>query len=88
MVEKLDFPPCERSEVNGVREYKLVLRKVFRAKVDEIRGEWGKFHNAEHALYSSPNIIKAKVSPLEAMKAHVECECKGPHIHNHGTRMR
>ena len=29
-----------------------------------------------------------KVSPLQAMKAHGDCGCKGPHIHNHGTRMR
>ena len=31
---------------------------------------------------------KGKVSPLQAMKAHGVCGCKGPHIHSHGTRMR
>ena len=36
-----------------------VLRKIFRAKRDEITGEWRKLHNSElHALYSSPNIIR------------------------------
>ena len=29
---------------------------------------------------------KVKVSPLQGMKAHEGCGCKGPHIHNHGTR--
>ena len=32
-----------------------VLRKIFWAKKDEIRGEWRKLH----ALYSSPNIIRS-----------------------------
>ena len=31
---------------------------------------------------------KVKVSPLQAMKAHRGCGCKGPHIHSHGTRLR
>ncbi|KAJ4432949.1 hypothetical protein ANN_15206 [Periplaneta americana] len=36
-----------------------VLRKIFRAKSDGIRGEWRKLHNAElHALYSSPDKIR------------------------------
>ena len=36
-----------------------VLRKIFRAKEDEISGEWEKLHNAElHALYSSPYILR------------------------------
>ena len=36
-----------------------ILRKIFRAKRDEITGEWRKLHYAElHALYSSPNIIR------------------------------
>ena len=33
-------------------------------------------------------IVKVKVSPLQAMKAHGGCGCKGPHIHRHGTRKR
>ena len=32
--------------------------------------------------------VKVKVSPLQAMKAHGGCGCKGPHLHNHGTRKR
>ena len=36
-----------------------VLRKIFGAKRDKIRGEWRKLHNAElHALYFSTNIIR------------------------------
>ena len=36
-----------------------VLRKIFCAKGDEITGELRKLHNDEqHALYSSPNIIR------------------------------
>ncbi|KAJ4428321.1 hypothetical protein ANN_24340 [Periplaneta americana] len=36
-----------------------VLRKIFRAKRDEVTGEWRKLHNAElHALYPSPDIIR------------------------------
>ncbi|KAJ4433726.1 hypothetical protein ANN_16037 [Periplaneta americana] len=36
-----------------------VLRKIFRAKRDEVTGEWRKLHNTElHALYSSPDIIR------------------------------
>ena len=35
-----------------------VLRKIFGAKRDEIKGKWRKLHNAElHSLNSSPNII-------------------------------
>ena len=33
-------------------------------------------------------LVKVKVSPLQAMKAHGECGYKGPHIHSQGTRMR
>ncbi|KAJ4431303.1 hypothetical protein ANN_19900 [Periplaneta americana] len=36
-----------------------VLRKIFRAKRDEVTEEWRKLHNTElHALYSSPDIIR------------------------------
>ena len=30
--------------------------------------------------------VKIKISPLQTMKAHGGCECKGPYIRNHGTR--
>jgi hypothetical protein len=34
------------------------LRRIFRLKRDEIKGDWKKPHNEElHNLYSSPNII-------------------------------
>ena len=47
-------------EKHRLRVFKnKVLRKIFRAKGDEIIGEWRELHNAElHALYSSPNIIR------------------------------
>ncbi|KAJ4450625.1 hypothetical protein ANN_02053 [Periplaneta americana] len=36
-----------------------ILRKIFRAKRDEVTGEWRKLHNTElHALNSSPDIIR------------------------------
>ncbi|KAJ4428377.1 hypothetical protein ANN_24396 [Periplaneta americana] len=36
-----------------------VLRKIFGAKRDEVKGEWRKLHNTElHALNSSPDIIR------------------------------
>ena len=34
------------------------------------------------------HVGKVKVFPLQAMKAHGGCGCKGPHIHSHGTRKR
>jgi hypothetical protein len=35
-----------------------VLRRIFRPKRDEVRGEWRKLHNKElNNLYSSPNIV-------------------------------
>jgi hypothetical protein len=36
-----------------------VLRRIFRPKSDEVRGEWRKLHNDElNNLYSSPNIVR------------------------------
>ena len=37
-------------------------------------------------MTTSVETYKGKVSPLQAMKAHGGCGCKGPHIHSHGTR--
>ena len=35
-----------------------VLRRIFRPKRDEVRGEWRKLHNEElNDLYCSPNVI-------------------------------
>ena len=56
---------CESWSLTLREEHRLrvfenkVVRKIFRAKKDEITGEWRKLHNAKlHALYSSPNIIR------------------------------
>jgi hypothetical protein len=39
---------------------KMVLRRIFRPKRDEVTGEWRKLHIEEfNFLYSSPNIIRA-----------------------------
>ncbi|KAJ4447908.1 hypothetical protein ANN_09917 [Periplaneta americana] len=53
-----------RINMGNAKEHRLrvfenkVLRKVFGAERDEVRGEWRKLHNAElHALYS-PDIIR------------------------------
>jgi hypothetical protein len=36
-----------------------VLRRIFGPKMDEVTGEWRKFHNEElRDLYSSPLIIR------------------------------
>jgi hypothetical protein len=36
-----------------------MLRRLFRPRRDEVRGEWTRVHNEKlYALYSSPNIIR------------------------------
>jgi hypothetical protein len=36
-----------------------VLRRIFRPKRDEVKGEWRKLHNEElNGLYSLPNIVR------------------------------
>jgi hypothetical protein len=36
-----------------------VLRRIFRPKRDEVKGEWRKLHNEElNDLYSSSNIVR------------------------------
>ena len=51
----------EEQEEQRLRVFEnKVLRKIFRAKKDEITGEWRKLHNAKlRALYSSSNIIRS-----------------------------
>ncbi|KAJ4450474.1 hypothetical protein ANN_01899 [Periplaneta americana] len=56
---------CETWTLTLREEHRLrvfenkVLRKIFGAKRDEVTGEWRKLHNTEqHALYSSPDIIR------------------------------
>ncbi|KAJ4442304.1 hypothetical protein ANN_12172 [Periplaneta americana] len=55
---------CETWTLTLREEHRLrvfenkMLRRIFRAKRDEVTGEWRKLHNTElHALYSSPDII-------------------------------
>jgi hypothetical protein len=37
---------------------KMVLRRIFGPKRDDVRGKWRKLHTEElHNFYSSPNII-------------------------------
>ena len=51
----LKFNIIRRAEVKDFRN--KVRRKIFRAKREEITGEWRKLHKAElHVLYFSPNI--------------------------------
>jgi hypothetical protein len=47
-------------EENRLRVFEnRVLRRIFRPKRDEVRGEWRKLHSEElHILYSSPDIIR------------------------------
>ena len=69
---------CETWSLTLREEHRLrvfenkVLGKIFRAKKDEITGEWRKFHNIElHALYSSPNIIRSIKSSRLRWAGHV-----------------
>ena len=37
---------------------KMVLRRIFRPRRDEVTGEWRRLHNVElNGLYSSPNVV-------------------------------
>jgi hypothetical protein len=46
---------------------RIVLRRIFGPKRDEVTGEWRKLHNVEFSdLYYSPNIIR--VIKLRRMK--------------------
>ena len=69
---------CETWSLTLREEHRLrmfenkVLRKVFGAKRDEITGECWKWHNVEqHALYSSPNIIRSLKSRRLRWAGHV-----------------
>ena len=38
---------------------KIVLRRIFGPRTDEVTGEWRRLHNEElNGLYSSPNIVR------------------------------
>jgi hypothetical protein len=56
---------CEISSLKLREEHELrvfedrVLRRIFRPKRDEVKGEWRKLHSEElRNLYFSPSIIK------------------------------
>jgi hypothetical protein len=49
-----------------------VLRRVFRPKMDEVTGEWGKLHKEElNDLYSLPNILRVVKSRRMRWAGHV-----------------
>jgi hypothetical protein len=49
-----------------------VLRRIFRAKRDEMIGGWRKLHNEElHNMYCSPNIIRMIKSRRMRWAGHV-----------------
>jgi hypothetical protein len=59
---------CETWSLTIREEHKLrvfekrVLRRIFGAKRNGVRGGWRKLHNEElHNLYSSPSIIRIKL---------------------------
>jgi hypothetical protein len=51
---------------------RIVLRRIFGPKRDEVTGEWRKLHNEEfHDLYSSPNIVRLIKSRRMRWAGHV-----------------
>jgi hypothetical protein len=51
---------------------KVVLRRIFGPKRDEVTGEWRKLHNEElHDLYSSPSIIRISKARRMRWAGHV-----------------
>jgi hypothetical protein len=69
---------CETWSLTFRRERRLRvfenrgLRKVFRPKRDEVRGEWRKLHNEElNDLYSLPNIVRVVKSRRIRWAGHV-----------------
>jgi len=53
---------------------KMVLRRIFGRRRDEVTGEWRKLHNEElNDLYSSPNIVRVIKSRRMRWAGHVAC---------------
>ena len=49
-----------------------MLKKIFRPKRDELKGEWRRLHNEEFCeLYCSPNIIRVNKSRRMGWAGHV-----------------
>jgi len=52
--------------------HKVVLRRIFEPKRDEVTGEWRRLHNKKlNDLYSSPNIVRVIKSRRMRWVAHV-----------------
>ena len=75
----VDLYGCETWSLTLREEHRLrvfenkVLRKIFRAKKNELTEEWRMLHNDElHALYSSSNIIRNLKSRRRRRTGHVE----------------
>jgi len=59
-----------------------VLRRVFRPKRDEVKGEWRKLHNKEFSdLYSLPNIVPVVKWRRMSWAGHVARMGRGRGVH-------
>jgi hypothetical protein len=62
-----------------------VLRRIFGAKRDEVRGEWRKLHNEKlNDLYSSSNIVRVIKSKIMRWAGHVARMEEGRHVQGFG----
>jgi hypothetical protein len=61
---------------------KRVLRRIFRPKMDEVTGQWGKLHTGRlHSLYSSPDIIRQIKSRRMRWAGHVARTGDGTNVY-------
>jgi len=55
-----------------VSRFKILLRRIFRPRRDEVTGEWRRLHNEElNDLYSSPNSVRVIKSRRMRWAGHV-----------------
>jgi len=55
---------------------RMVLRRIFGPRRDEVTGEWRRLHNEElNDLYSSPNIVRVIKSRRMGWAGHVARMC-------------